>query len=182
MYYAKSTGCTYLEQVNGKDMPSDAVLISKERYDSVIANPDPTKLRSHDNAGLPILIDMPIVWETGHQLSDKLNDTLARVYSTWTRFESEYVFREQAAIAYKASNYSGVCSVWITAFATAANLSSKSACDLILEQAVGLRSAQETLGALRMRKYELLPLTEQDALDKYNEIDATIQQALSLIS
>jgi len=40
-------------------MPGDVVEISEERYQKVIANPDPTKVRSHDADGLPILIDPP---------------------------------------------------------------------------------------------------------------------------
>lgn len=40
-------------------MPDDVLEISDERYQSVIANPDPAKIRSHDSSGLPILIDMP---------------------------------------------------------------------------------------------------------------------------
>lgn len=130
----------------------------------------------------PVFAIPPPDFLTSVELADKLDATVARVYSTWTRFEAEYEFREKAAIAYKAANYSGVCSVWITAFAGPAELTTRVACDLILAQAEGLRAAQEALGALRMRKYEILPLSEQAALDKYNEIDAAIQQVLATIS
>lgn len=59
MYYSKTTGCTYLPAIHGDAMPADAVPISADRYDQVIANPAPGKLRSHDAGGQPILIDPP---------------------------------------------------------------------------------------------------------------------------
>jgi hypothetical protein len=59
MYYSKSTGCTYLAGVHDGRMPVDAVLISKDRYNAVIASPAPGMVRDHDAEGLPILIDPP---------------------------------------------------------------------------------------------------------------------------
>ncbi|QXH33119.1 phage tail assembly chaperone [Pseudomonas muyukensis] len=57
-FYSQATGCCYLDGVH-KGMPADAVEISDERFDEVIANPAPGKVRSHDKKGLPILIDPP---------------------------------------------------------------------------------------------------------------------------
>ncbi len=56
MYYSKSTGCTYLEGMHDGQIPEDAVPISKERYQTVIADPEPGMVRSHDAEGLPILV------------------------------------------------------------------------------------------------------------------------------
>jgi hypothetical protein len=58
-FYSASTGCTYLTAVHGNDMPADAVEISEAVYLAVIASPAPGKVRSHDTAGQPILIDPP---------------------------------------------------------------------------------------------------------------------------
>lgn len=58
-YYSKTTGCTYLSDRHNQ-MPTDAVPISDARYQEVIASPAPGKIRSHDAAGLPILIDPPV--------------------------------------------------------------------------------------------------------------------------
>lgn len=59
-YYSQTTGCSYLEEIHGADvLPSDAVEIDEERYLTVIANPEPGKIRGHDEHGLPILIDPP---------------------------------------------------------------------------------------------------------------------------
>lgn len=58
-FYSPSTGCTYLAEVHGKNMPPDVVEISEAVFLAVIANPAPGKIRSHDAAGLPVLIDPP---------------------------------------------------------------------------------------------------------------------------
>lgn len=57
-YYSQSTGCMYLEGIH-TDIPADAVEISEERAYEVLINPAPGKIRSHDENGLPILIDPP---------------------------------------------------------------------------------------------------------------------------
>ncbi|MDH0098246.1 phage tail protein [Pseudomonas sp. GD04158] len=56
--YSKATGSTYLLELH-RDIPADAVPIDDACYLSVIANPAPGKIRSHDEHGLPILIDPP---------------------------------------------------------------------------------------------------------------------------
>lgn len=56
-FYSQSTGNTYLEGLH-TDIPTDAVAIDEVRYQSVIANPEPGKVRVHDANGLPSLIDL----------------------------------------------------------------------------------------------------------------------------
>lgn len=65
-FYSQETGTTYIQGIH--EIPTDAVLISDDRYLSVIANPAPGKIRSHDADGLPILIDTPP--PTREQLAD----------------------------------------------------------------------------------------------------------------
>ncbi|MGF6139026.1 hypothetical protein [Pseudomonas laurylsulfatiphila] len=182
MIYASRSKQGFLDPSICELMPEDAVEITDEKHNELRDGQSGKRINFDTESGIPELVDLEVVYLTGHELAEKVNGEVAQVYSTWTRFEAEYVFRENAANAYKAANYTGTASVWITAFATAAGLSARIACDLILSQAVGLRAAQESLGALRMRKYELLPLAEQEALDKYNEIHGAIQQVVSLIS
>lgn len=55
--YSQSTGCTYFKGFHG-EIPGDAVAISEARFLEVLANPPLGKRRGHDEAGLPILIDM----------------------------------------------------------------------------------------------------------------------------
>lgn len=57
-YYSQITGSTYLDGVHVM-IPDDAIPISEERYLSVIACRVDGKVRGHDAAGLPILIDPP---------------------------------------------------------------------------------------------------------------------------
>ncbi|MNJ51433.1 hypothetical protein D3C77_467360 [compost metagenome] len=56
--YSPSTGCTYIEGLH-HEIPADVVEISESVYDAVIANPQPGKVRTHDNEGRPMLIDPP---------------------------------------------------------------------------------------------------------------------------
>lgn len=93
--------------------------------------------------------------ETQNQLITNIDSHAAMIYSTWTRFESEYRERQAAAEAYKSVNYEGECSRYITDFAKRAGLNNKAATDLILVQAAGLEKLQVELANQRMRKYEL---------------------------
>ena len=93
--------------------------------------------------------------EQRDSLIEQIDNHAATIYSTWTRFESEYRERQTAAEAYKAANYQGECSRYITDFAKRAGIDNKTATDLILVQAAGLEKLQVELANQRMRKYEL---------------------------
>ncbi|MEZ2310885.1 hypothetical protein AB6809_29995 [Paraburkholderia sp. RCC_158] len=109
--------------------------------------------------------------ETIRALSEKVDARVANVYAAWTRFQQEYLMREQAAAAYKAAGYAGDVSPWISSFATPAKLSNQDAADRILAQADGLNGALEQIGAQRMRKYEIQgALTAQAAQAVYEDI------------
>ncbi|QIH08908.1 phage tail protein [Pseudomonas sp. BIOMIG1BAC] len=58
--YSQTTQTTYLKGIHS-DIPTDAVEISEELYLKVIGNPPPGKIRAHDEAGRPYLIDAPVV-------------------------------------------------------------------------------------------------------------------------
>lgn len=88
-------------------------------------------------------------------LIDQIDSHAAGIYSQWTRFESEYRERKAVAEAYKAANYQGECSRYITDFAKRAGIDNQTATDLILVQAAGLEKLQVELANQRMRKYEL---------------------------
>ena len=93
--------------------------------------------------------------ETQARLINNIDAYAASIYSTWTRFESEYRERKTVAEAYKAAGYQGECSRYITDFAKRAGLNNQAATDLILVQAAGLEKLQVELANQRMRKYEL---------------------------
>lgn len=93
--------------------------------------------------------------EQRDSLIEQIDNHAATIYSTWTRFESEYRERQAAAEAFKSVNYQGECSRYITDFAKRAGLDNKTATNLILTQAAGLEKLQVELANQRMRKYEL---------------------------
>ena len=93
--------------------------------------------------------------DTQTRLIANIDEHAAKIYSTWTRFESEYRERQTAAEAFKAANYEGECSRYISDFAQRARLDNKTAANLILTQAAGLEKLQVELANQRMRKYEL---------------------------
>ncbi|EFA27808.1 conserved hypothetical protein, partial [Haemophilus influenzae HK1212] len=93
--------------------------------------------------------------DTQTRLIANIDEHAAKIYSTWTRFESEYRERQAVAEAFKAANYEGECSRYITDFAQRARLDNKTATNLILTQAAGLEKLQVELANQRMRKYEL---------------------------
>lgn len=90
-----------------------------------------------------------------NSLTSQIDNHAAKIYSTWTRFESEYRERQAAAEAFKSANYEGECSRYISDFAQRARLDNKTATNLILTQAAGLEKLQVELANQRMRKYEL---------------------------
>jgi hypothetical protein len=117
------------------------------------------------------------------QLADQIDAQVADIYSQWTRFQQEYLLRENAADAYKAAGYTGDCSIWITAFASAAGISNQAATDTILSQAVALNGALVTLGALRMRKYEILAGKDQASVQaSYDDISGKIKAVAAQIT
>lgn len=93
--------------------------------------------------------------QTLQQLTESIDNKATTIYTTWTRFESEYKARQAAAEAFKAANYQGEPSIYITSFAVPAGVDNKTATEIILQQAAGLQKLQDHLAALRMRKYEL---------------------------
>lgn len=92
---------------------------------------------------------------TQTRLIANIDEHAAKIYSIWTRFESEYRERQTAAEAFKSANYEGECSRYISDFAQRARLDNKTATNLILTQAAGLEKLQVELANQRMRKYEL---------------------------
>jgi hypothetical protein len=89
------------------------------------------------------------------RLSDSIDNMVASQYSTWQRFQAEYEAREEAASAFKSAGYVGDPGIYVTGFATAAGVTNQQAADIILGQADMLNGALASIGAQRMRKYEI---------------------------
>ena len=174
MYYLNG----FYDATAGGFVPHDAVKISEDLYRTLLDGQAQGKQIIADKTGNPVLIDPQpsaahvlnletLTWaisaekqtalltETQTRLIAKIDEHAAKIYSTWTRFESEYRERQAAAEAYKSASYEGECSRYITDFAQRAGLDNKTATNLILTQAVGLEKLLVELANQRMRKYEL---------------------------
>ena len=168
----------FFDDTNDGFVPEGAVEISQDKYIELPNGQAQGKQIIADKTGNPVLIDPKpsaahvlnldtLTWgitpekqaallsETQTRLIASIDEYAAKIYSTWTRFESEYRERQTAAEAYKAANYQGDCSRYITDFAQRARLDNKTATNLISTQAAGLEKLQMELANQRMRKYEL---------------------------
>ena len=168
----------FFDDSDGGFVPENAVEISQDKYIELLNGQAQGKQIIADKTGNPVLIDPQpsvahvlnldtLTWgispekqaallsETQTRLVASIDKYAAKIYSTWTRFESEYRERQTAAEAFKSANYEGDCSRYITDFAKRANLTNQAATDLILLQAAGLEKLQVELANQRMRKYEL---------------------------
>lgn len=174
MYYKNG----FFDDTDGSFVPEGAVEISQDKYiellngqaqgKQIIANKTghPALIESQPSAAHELNLDT-LTWEisaekqtallaeTQTRLVANIDEHAAKIYSTWTRFESEYRERQAAAEAFKAANYGGECSRYISDFAQRARLDNKTATNLILTQAAGLEKLQVELANQRMRKYEL---------------------------
>lgn len=143
------------------DVESDDELAQKtpvlHKGKLVLVDKQPTPAHEWDGKDwvIPPEKQTALLTENRTRLIEEIDNHAAKIYSTWTRFESEYRERQAAAEAFKSANYEGECSRYITDFAIRAGLNNKAATDLILVQATGLEKLQVELANQRMRKYEL---------------------------
>lgn len=175
-FYDKATNGFYIEGLH--EIPADATEIDEESYRNLLEGQATGKQIIANKQGNPVLVDPQpsdahelnldtLKWEIStekltalltekrNRLIEQIDHHAATIYSTWTRFESEYRERQTAAESYKSANYEGDCSRYITDFAKRAGLNNKAATDLILVQAAGLEKLLVELANQRMRKYEL---------------------------
>ena len=168
----------FFDDSYGGFVPESAVKISQDKYIELLNGQSQGKQIIADKTGNPVLIDpqpsaahelnhdtlqweisaekqTALLAETQSRLIANIDEHAAKIYSTWTRFESEYRERQAAAEAFKSANYEGECSRYISDFAQRARLDNKTATNLILTQAAGLGKLQVELANQRMRKYEL---------------------------
>ena len=87
-------------------------------------------------------------------------------YRHVTRFQPEYLLREQQARDYKAGGCKGEAPEQVAAFAKPAGKTACEATDIIIAQADNLRMVMGKLGALRMRKFELKGLKTAAEVEK----------------
>ena len=155
-FYSKTTGTTYLTAVHGSDMPADAKPIDETRYLSVIANPAPGKIRSHDAQGLPILIDPPAYLPTAESLCasiDTAADAARHKVAGDPLRAVEYDRARIAAEAFAAADYQGEVPAMVAAWVTPER-SAQLAADNILAEAAAYTAALELLRTTRLQAKE----------------------------
>ncbi|HHE9998106.1 TPA: hypothetical protein ACPHOX_000929 [Haemophilus influenzae] len=144
-----------MEVENESELETKQLIQFQKQY--ILVAKQPTEL--HKWNGNSWIVDekkkTEIKLELIKNLVHSIDDTAANISSRWTRFAEEYKEREAAAEAFKAANYEGECSRYISDFAQRARLDNKTATNLILTQAAGLKKLQMELANQRMRKYEL---------------------------
>ncbi|HHF5826007.1 TPA: hypothetical protein ACPPH8_001317 [Haemophilus influenzae] len=166
-----------IEIENESELENKQLIYFKSQY--ILVDRQPTE--RHKWSGKSWIVDekkkTEIKRELIKNLVDSIDDTAANISSRWTRFAEEYKEREAAAIAFKAANYEGECSLYISDFAQRARLDNKTATNLILTQAAGLKKLQMELANQRMRKYELKheALSDEELKNIHDDIIGKMQ-------
>lgn len=153
--YSKSSGCTYLSGLNS-DIPSDAVEISEETYQQVLARPSPGKIRSHDAEGLPILIDPPAYVPNADELCQRIDtaaDAARRAVAGDPLRAVEYDRARLAAEQFAAAGYQGEVPAMVAAWAINGRTPQQAADD-ILAEAAAYTNALELLRTTRLAAKE----------------------------
>ena len=134
-----------MEVENESELETKQLIDFKGQY--ILVGRQPTEL--HKWNGNSWIVDekkkTEIKLELIKNLVDSIDDTAANISARWTRFAEEYKEREAAAEAFKAANYEGECSRYISDFAQRARLDNKTATNLILTQAAGLKNYKWSL-------------------------------------
>lgn len=185
-YYSRSTGCTYLPDIH-RDLPADAVPITEARYMEVIGNPELGKIRSHDEDGLPILVDptpsIPTAGELCAQIDTAADTARAAVVGDPTRtIEYERAAAEAAqfkAAGYPADNVPRTVAAWAINGRTA-----QQAADDILAEAAAYTEALYQIRETRLQAKDLVRQAmeagnTQQAQDIAAETIAAIQAAVA---
>lgn len=166
-----------MEVENESELETKQLIYFKSQY--ILVDRQPTEL--HKWNGNSWIVDKKkkteIKRELIKNLVDSIDDTAANISARWTRFAEEYKEREAAAEAFKAANYEGECSRYISDFAQRARLDNKTATNLILTQAAGLKKLQMELANQRMRKYELKleALSDEELKNIHDDIIGKMQ-------
>ena len=186
IFYSKSTGGFYDNQIHTA-LPEDAVEITAEYHAALLAGQSSGQVIMPGKDGKPVLAPLApshlhqwngkewtldkaaasqLLAEAIDQGTDAINNLVDGAYRHVTRFQPEYLLREQQARDYKAGGCKGEAPLQVAAFAKPAGKTACEATDIIIAQADNLRMVMGKLGALRMRKFELKGLKTAAEVDK----------------
>lgn len=153
-FYNQETGNTYLQGIH--QIPDGAKPITEDRYQEVIANPAPGKIRSHDAQGLPILIDPPAYVPTVDELCQHIDtaaDAARRAVAGDPLRAVEYDRARLAAEQFAAAGYDGEVPAMVAAWAINGRTPQQAA-DSILAEAAAYTHALELLRTTRLAAKE----------------------------
>lgn len=153
-FYSQETGTTYLLGIH--QIPDGAKAITEARYQEVIANPAPGKVRSHDAEGLPILIDPPAYVPTADKLCAQIDtaaDAARRAVAGDPLRAVEYDRARQAAEQFAAADYQGEVPAMVAAWAINGRTPQQAA-ESILNEAAAYTNALELLRTTRLAAKE----------------------------
>lgn len=186
IFYSKTTGGFYDNQIHNV-LPEDAVEITAEYHATLLAGQAQGKTIMPGKDGKPVLAPLApshlhqwngkewvldksaasqLLAESIDKGTDAINNLVDEAYRHVTRFQPEYLLREQQARDYKAGGCKGEAPLQVAAFAKPAGKTACEATDIIIAQADNLRIVMGKLGALRMRKFELKGLQTAAEVDK----------------
>lgn len=183
--YSPTTGNTYLPGIH-TSLPPDAIPISNERYQSVIANPTAGKVRSHDAAGLPILVDPPPHVPTAEELCahvDTAADEARRKVAGDPLRAVEYDRARVEAERYAAAGYVGEVPPMVAAWAINGRTPQQAA-ESILQEAAQYTAALVQLRTVRLQaKEQIRALMDADQVEQAQQLAAqtiaTIEAAVA---
>ena len=185
-YYSKSTGGFYDSTIH-TTWPEDAVWITDEQHAALLAGQSNGQVIMPGKDGKPVLASKApshlhqwngkewvldkaaasqLLAEAIDKGTDAINNLVDEAYRHVTRFQPEYLLREQQARDYKAGGCKGEAPLQVAAFAKPAGKTACEATDIIIAQADNLRMVMGKLGALRMRKFELKGLKTATEVEK----------------
>ncbi len=185
-YYSESTGGFYDTTIH-TTWPEDVVEITAEYHATLLAGQAQGKTIMPGKDGKPLLTAPAPShlhqWNGKEWVLDKaaasqllaesidngtkaINDLVDEAYRHVTRFQPEYLLREQQARDYKAGGCKGEAPMQVAAFAKPAGKTACEATDIIIAQSDNLRMVMGKLGALRMRKFELKGLKTAAEVEK----------------
>ena len=186
IYYSKASGGFYDDQIHSR-LPEDAVAISPEQHAALLTGQSSGQVIMPGKDGKPVLtLPSPshlhqwngkewvldkaaasqLLAEAIDKGTDAINNLVDEAYRHVTRFQPEYLLREQQARDYKAGGCKGEAPLQVAAFAKPAGKTACEATDIIIAQADNLRIVMGKLGALRMRKFELKGLKTAAEVEK----------------
>ena len=186
IYYSKTNQAFYDSAIHSR-LPEDAVEIGQEQHAVLLAGQSQGQVIMPDKDGKPVLAPLApshlhqwngkewmldkaaasqLLAESIDQGTDAINNLVDAAYRHVTRFQPEYLLREQQARDYKAGGCKGEAPEQVAAFAKPAGKTACEATDIIIAQADNLRMVMGKLGALRMRKFELKGLKTAAEVDK----------------